>query len=278
MTECLVGTMNVNHHGTAKIPDIVTVMQLNSISVCALQELNINQFSCPGFIAAFQQHNCTAVLGEFSPQHMCRTGLVANVPLRQVKFANITQPDRYAAGVLEWRRGANVEKLLVCCIYGDASNSRLAAVLVHELVHALNQFHCRWILIGDFNLVPTDPAISELEASGQVCCMDCNFGSLELLPATGPGRRRRIDFGLCSRTLHPSSLLHFPRIADHLGVAYGFTGDPSSDGCRPPAHRPLLEHDCHRVSAHFPKNWCGSDFQEACFSGDVNSQTLPKLV
>ena len=116
MMECLVGTMNVNHHGTSKIPDIVTVMQLNNLSICALQELNINQFSCPGVITAFQRHNCTAVLGELSPQCLCRVGLVANVPLKPVKFANISQPDRYAAGVFEWRRGDNVDKLIVCCI------------------------------------------------------------------------------------------------------------------------------------------------------------------
>ena len=87
---------------------------------------------------------------------------------------------------------------------------------------------------------------------------------------TGPGHKRRIDFGLCSHSIWPSSLFHFSSIADHLGVAYSFTGNPYSDGCRPPARRPLFEQDCERISSISHWFWNDSNFQTACSKGDVN--------
>lgn len=60
-------------------------------------------------------------------------------------------------------------KKIICCVYADASNTRLASDLVTELrlVVAMNQYRCAWVLIGDFNLEQTDPVLAEFEATGQ---------------------------------------------------------------------------------------------------------------
>ena len=188
----------MSHHGIAKIPDIVAVMQLNELSVVALQELNL--FSCPGFASACLRHNCIAVLGELSRQRVCRANIISNAPVRPVTLGDITQADRYAAGVIEWHRGATVDKLI---IYAPCMEmlpiSGWPANLFRNLCLSINSVVDGSSCIGDFNLVATDPAIAEIEASGQACCLDSKFGPLELWPATGPGRRCRIDFGLCSK-------------------------------------------------------------------------------
>ena len=60
-------------------------------------------------------------------------------------------------------------------MYADASNTHLAGALATKLVLAMNQYRCPWLLIGDLNLEQTDPALAELEATGQCSFMDMHF-------------------------------------------------------------------------------------------------------
>lgn len=211
---------------------------------------------------------CTVGLTFFEEFVSRRVGVdIAHTPHR---FSDISQSDRYVAGVVETRTGTSVEKLLICCVYADASNTRLASDLVTELVVAMNQYRCAWVLIGDFNLEQTDPVLAELEATGQCSPLDMHFGPLELLPHTSPNRVRRIDFGVSSRNFVPSGLFHFPGIGDHLGVAYTVAGDTQIKGHRLPARSPLLHTSTSQVENNFHNIWNDNLFLSALAEHDLN--------
>ena len=155
-------------------------------------------------------------------------------------------------------------------MYADASNTRLASDLVTELVVAMNQYRCAWVLIGDFNLEQTDPVLAELEATGQCSPLDMHFGPLELLPHTSPNRVRRIDFGVSSRNFVPSGLFHFPGIGDHLGVAYTVAGDTQIKGHRLPARSLLFHSSTSQVENNFHNIWNDNLFLSALAEHDLN--------
>lgn len=140
-------TMNLNRRGVDKLPHIHELMTELQCNIMSLQEVDINSFSCPGFIQLGKELGLSLALGDLSPQaQIARVAIVSNLPFRHVRFSSISQPDRYCAGLVEFRIGQSIQKLLVCAIYGNAAYQALAKELVQELVTCASQFSCQWVI------------------------------------------------------------------------------------------------------------------------------------
>ena len=236
----------------------------------SLQEVDVNSFSCSGFVQLGKKLGLSVALGDLSPQtQFARVAIVSNLPFRQIRFSTISQSDRYCAGLVEFRIGESIHKLLVCAIYCDAANQTLAKELVHELVHCASQFSCQWVILGDFNLIPMD--LHDLDACGSIRMLDEPFGPPELLPPTGPGRKRRIDFGICGPSLHPTRLQHFQGLGDHLGVSYSFDVDVSLLGFTQPRRAPWKVIDSKLVATEFESLWQEDIFLRTLSTGDTDA-------
>ena len=99
-----IATMNVNHLGVAKIPEITTVMNTwypnNGITGTWCQQL----YSCPGYVDKFRKAGVNALLGSLSSKNLCRVALASTLPIRPIVFSDISQSDRYVAGVVDSHR------------------------------------------------------------------------------------------------------------------------------------------------------------------------------
>ena len=96
------------------------------------------------------------------------------------------------------------------------------------------QFADKWILMGDYNLTACEGAVCELVSNGTVYNMDDPFCS-STLPATR-GDKRRIDYGLCCKHLHPVAVDHTRGISDHVAVRYQFDFEADFLGHIGPCH------------------------------------------
>lgn len=256
MKEFSVATLNVNRGGAGKFHSIHECMLQMSTDILAIQELDLNSFSCASFTSRCNSLGLSVSFSELSEKQNCRVALISCFPLKPVRFCNISQPDRYSAGIVEIRGQNNsIQKLLIISLYGAAGDDNLAGNLVEELVQAARSTSSWWIIVGDFNLVQFHHSISDLVATGQAYLLDDSFGPHELLPKTGRGRCRRVDFGIASPGVFPSGLAHFEGIGDHLGVQYSFHGCGRLPGFTIPS-RPLRTHfDESDVHSNFNQTW-----------------------
>ena len=270
MSKLTCATMNLNKTGVNKLPQIHDLMSDLQCNIMALQEVDLNSLSCPGFVQLGKTLGLTICLSDLSPQsQVARVALVSSLPFRQVRFPSVSQPDRYCAGLIEFRVGHSIRKLLVCSIYGCASSQSLAKELVHDLVNCASELTCRWLILGDFNLLSGD--LHDLEACGKIRLLDEPFGPAELLPSTGPGRRRRIDFGISGSSLHPTRLLHFQGLGDHLGVSYSFDADVALSGFSQPRRAPWKEIKSESVAVEFESLWQPDTFLHELSIGDTDA-------
>ena len=108
-----VATMNVNKQGIAKNPAIKRLTK-NSVHTVALQEIDVDRFSLPGYIyiyiytvyiyiyiSEWKWFGCTAMVGDLNDHSMSRVALVSRLPLQAIKLPGISQPERYPAGIIE---------------------------------------------------------------------------------------------------------------------------------------------------------------------------------
>ena len=137
MKEFSVATLNVNRGGAGKFHSIHKCMLQMSTDILAIQELDLNSFSCASFTSRCNSLGLSVSFSELSEKQNCRVALISCFPLKPVRFCNISQPDRYSAGIVEIRGQNNsIQKLLIISLYGAAGDDNLAGNLVEELVQA----------------------------------------------------------------------------------------------------------------------------------------------
>ena len=214
-------TMNVNKGGVYKGEIIRNLLENFPCAVIGLQEVNINPFIHVSFADEWRAFGFHCLLGAFdSDANVYRVAIISKLPLRQVTLPDVTCASRYAAGVVEVQQTSCVEKVLFGTIYGHANCVDSANDLVREVTSGMAQFTDKWILMGDYNLTACEGAVCELVSNGTVYNMDDPFCS-STLPATR-GDKRRIDYGLCCKHLHPVAVDHTRGISDHVAVRYQF--------------------------------------------------------
>ena len=59
----------------------------------ALQELDINSYSCPGYVEKFRKAGVHALMGFLSTKNLCCVALASALPIRPMIFPDISQPD-----------------------------------------------------------------------------------------------------------------------------------------------------------------------------------------
>ena len=272
MSKLTCATMNLNKRGVDKLPHIRDILDELQCNIMSLQEVDVNSFSCSGFVQLGKKLGLSVALGDLSPQtQLARVAIVSNLPFRQIRFSTISQFDRYCAGLVEFRIGESI-----CAICGNAANQTLAKELVHELVNCASQFSCQRVILGDFNLTPMD--LHDLDAYGSIRMLDEPFGPPELLPPTGPGHKPRIDFGICGPSLHPTRLKHFQGLGDHLGVSYSFDVDVSLLGFTQPRRAPWKVIDSKLVATEFESLWQEDIFLRTLSTGDTDAACMVPFV
>ena len=268
-----VATLNVGRNGIVKSPMIAQTLDDHSVDICALQEIDINEFSRPTYINHWKSFGYHAILGSLCPRNgFSRVALVSNQPIRQVSLSNIDSPDRVVSAIIELNNtDGSPQKMLVSCFYGPVADEPAAVKLTEQIACASSGFGFPWIILGDFNAQQSESPLADLLLRGDIFSMDDGFGPLGFLPATRINSTRRIDFGLCCKKLFPTVLNHYPGIADHWLVSYTFDHlVPIATWSSP--HRlqfqPKLSLD--DVGAKFLDLWCPDLFNTALTSFNID--------
>ena len=104
--------------------------------------------------------------------------------------------------------------------YGQSGNQPAAVAQATDILAACTASQAPFIVAGDFNLEPTEAVLGEALAVGAIRSLD-DAAQGAPLPATGPGRKRRIDHGVCHWSLAASRVDCFDvPFSDHASVAY----------------------------------------------------------
>ncbi|CAE7314703.1 OTUD4 [Symbiodinium sp. CCMP2592] len=121
--------------------------------------------------------------------------------------------------------GEEVAQILIAAFYGQSGNAPAASAQAEDILAICCHSQLPFIVAGDFNLEPTEAIVGEARARGVVNSLD-DASNGAPLPATGPGRRRRIDYGLCHWSLAADAITNFePAFSDHASVCYNIPLD-----------------------------------------------------
>ncbi|CAE7347235.1 unnamed protein product [Symbiodinium sp. CCMP2592] len=221
-----------------------------------------------------------------------RVALVSDFPFRHVQLCKGPASTRHVAGLFNLRslpeddsllpassRSATDETILVVAFYGQAGNEPVAQTQVDEVLECAVSSGYRFVVLGDYNLEPSQGRLGSLISQGIVLAGDeCARG--RPLPATGPVnaqgvRTRRIDFAVNHRDLPAVSVDHFTcDFSDHLGVHYSYALDAPCPLVGPKRCKPRgdlqpsdLESRCAQIAA----------FQERCLRIGMTPELYGKL-
>ncbi|CAE7331212.1 OTUD4 [Symbiodinium sp. KB8] len=174
-----------------------------------------------------------------------------------------------AAGLFEFLCDEEVCQFVIASFYGQSGNAPAAAAQAEDVLAACSHSNLPFIVAGDFNLEPNESILGETRATGAVKSLDdASCGAP--LPATGPGRKRRIDHGLCHWSVAASAILHFdPHFSDHASVCYEIPLDvpPFHVG---PRRRPMNRDTNDVIADRFSQVDC-APFREALAQGNVDN-------
>ena len=195
-------------------------MDSHNLQVCTVAEADINVASAPGYIRAWKHRGYQAALSVPEPSGLCRVALISRVNFRVFKIAEGLAQHRCAAGLFEFRSNDEDRQFVIASFYGQSGNAPAAAAQAEDVLAACNHCNLPFIVAGDFNLEPNEAIIGVARATRVIESLDDASGGAPL-PATGPARKRRIDYGLCHWSVAASSILHFdPAFSDHASVCY----------------------------------------------------------
>ena len=234
-----------------------------------MAEVDVNVASAPGYIRAWKLRGYQAALSVPEPSGICRVALISHVNFRGFKIAEGLAQNRCVAGLFEFLCDEEVCQFVIASFYGQSGNAPAAAAQAEDVLAACNHSNLPYIVAGDFNLEPNESILGEARATGAVKSLDDASGGAPL-PATGPGRKRRIDHGLCHWSVAASSILHFdPHFSDHASVCYEVPLDvpPFHVG---PRRRPMNNDTKDVIADRFSQFDCAS-FREAMAQGNVDS-------
>ncbi|CAE7226914.1 unnamed protein product [Symbiodinium sp. CCMP2592] len=210
--------------------------------IVALSEVNVPETAGIGYRNQWKAHGRHVALS--APEDLgSRVALVSDFPFRHVQLCKGPASTRHVAGLFNLRslpeddsslpassRSATDETILVVAFYGQAGNEPVAQTQVDEVLECAVASGYRFVVLGDYNLEPSQGRLGSLISQGTVLAGDeCARG--RPLPATGPVnaqgvRSRRIDFAVNHRDLPAVSVDHFTcDFSDHLGVHYSYALD-----------------------------------------------------
>ncbi|CAE7249901.1 unnamed protein product [Symbiodinium sp. CCMP2592] len=145
---------------------------------------------------------------------------VAEADINQSSVAEGFASSRCAAGIFDFQNDSEVKQVLIAAIYAQSGNPQAASAQTEDILAICCHSNLPFIVAGDFNLEPHEAIVGEARASGAVNSLD-DAAQGAPLPATGPGRKRRIDFGLCHWSIAADAIMHFnPEFSDHASVGY----------------------------------------------------------
>ena len=184
------------------------------MQVCTIAEADINVNSAPGFIRAWRAKGYSVTLSPPEPSGCSRAALVSSLPFRPFRLPDGLANQRCAAGLFDF------QQLTIVSFYGQSGNQPAAVAQATDVLAACTASQAPFIVAGDFNLEPTEAVLGEALAVGAIRSLD-DAAQGAPLPATGPGRKRRIDHGVCHWSLAASQVDCFNvPFSDHTSVAY----------------------------------------------------------
>ncbi|CAE7196323.1 Slc9a8 [Symbiodinium sp. CCMP2592] len=212
------------------------------LAFAAAEKVNVPETAGIGYRNQWKAHGRHVALS--APEDLgSRVALVSDFPFRHVQLCKGPASTRHVAGLFNLRalpeddsslpassRSATDETILVVAFYGQAGNEPVAQTQVDEVLACAVTSGYRFVVLGDYNLEPSQGRLGSLISQGTVLAGDeCARG--RPLPATGPVnaqgvRSRRIDFAVNHRDLPAVSVDHFAcDFSDHLGVHYSYALD-----------------------------------------------------
>ena len=199
----------------------------------ALQECDIPSLSAPRVIQSFRLAGLFVYFGAFDG-HVFRTAIVSTQPGKQVALP-VQEADRCCSAVFEFDDEQGPRKVLFVSCYSHASDKKLALRHTLEVLGAACHSGFQWLALGDVNLVQDEyPLAAELAIGSNFRALDDSFCRKGRLPATGPGGKRRLDYGFASLDLAPVALGHHLGLADHpYSVSYDFDSSVPRGPCAP---------------------------------------------
>ena len=260
-------TVNLGRQGVSKSGALIASFGDQIPDVIALQELDINRASVDRYVQDWRRRGFDCIIGS---GEVPRVAIVSQAPLFKVVPCGLEDEDRVVFACCEFQAGGSVQKILFASIYGHAFDSDLASALVRSTVTVACSFGLPWMLFGDFNLEQEFDCFACVCGAGVATCLDSFFGPVASLPPTRTGGHRRIDFGLADPRLVPSTLLHFPPVADHLAVCYEFRDLVKLARLRGPPRLRSTPLDEEVIASRFAQHWCADRFNAFLEQGAVD--------
>ena len=262
----------MNRRGVSCLDELCPFLEQHSADFVALPEADVPEFSSVGFCNAWMARGMHASLS--APEDgKCRVALLSSFPAKSIVLSRAEGATRHAAVLVDLKNAqGNVETFLVVAVYGQAGDEATAADQIEDILQMAMHSGFRFLLLGDFNLVPAHPMLLDYLADGTViACDECQPG--EQLPPTGPvykgHRRRRIDFGLSHFQWPALDVIHLNGPSDHLVVGYSL--DAEAPLLRiGPVRRCLKPSDMlQNLDVEFAQ-WDASPFESTCAAGDLD--------
>ena len=218
-------TLNAARKGVSIIGQMEHFLGDFHADVVVCPEAHIPVSSAVTYRNAWRRLGYHAILS--SPEGaVCKVALLSKSPCRRASLTKGEAATRHVAALVDFcgQQGA-AETVLVTGVYFQAGNEAVAAGQMEDVLQASVDSGFRFVVLGDYNLVPEHGTLLEYFGTTPVVpCDACSRGAP--LPATGPKvqgvRRRRIDFGLSHRQLQATAVDHCEGPSDHLIVRYDF--------------------------------------------------------
>ena len=161
------------------------------------------------------------------------------------------------------------ETILIVATYCQSGDEVASSLQAEDILQSSFGTRLRYFAVGDWNCEQTQNSIGQLIANGIARAADeCADGCV--LPCTGPGRKRRIDYGVCHWQLPATSVRHYScHASDHLVVQYQC--DLQAPRCRTgPRRLPVGEVSDESLDLYFA-TWHEQPFHDALCHSDVDA-------
>ena len=215
-----IAAINVNKKGTSCVGAVSELAAAQNVDVMALSEVDVLPSAGPGYLKQWKQLGWQACLSEAEPRGS-RVALVSAVPFRPVSLCRGEGRTRCAAGLFDVQgpEGEN-ETILIVATYCQSGDEVASSLQAEDILQSSFGTRLRYFAVGDWNCEQTQNSIGQLIANGIARAAD-EFADGCVLPCTGPGRKRRIDYGVCHWQLPATSVRHYScHASDHLVVQY----------------------------------------------------------
>ena len=264
-----IAAINVNKKGTSCVGAVSELAATQNVDVLALSEVDVLPSAGPGYLKQWKQLGWHACLSEAEPRGS-RVALVSAIPFRPVSLCKGEGRTRCAAGLFDVQGpdGEN-ETILIVATYCQSGDEVASSLQAEDILQSSFGARLRYFALGDWNCEQTRNSIGQLIVNGVTrAADDCADG--RVLPCTGPGRKRRIDYGVCHWQLPATSVKHYScHVSDHLVVQYQC--DLQAPRCRTGPRRLQVGEVSDESLALYFATWHEQPFHDALCHCDVDA-------